>query len=234
MLVYLDHVTTLTTGIMTFYFKSAHSFRYNAGQFIELTIPHNNPDDRGIKRWFTLSSSPSQELLSITTKISADNGSSFKKALQALVVGDELTMSDAMGDFVLPKLEQTPLIFVAGGIGITPFHSMLQWMIDTGERRPIKFIYAVRTENEIVFLDTFRKAKQHVTVIVSEPSAAWGGEQGRVDSEKIVGLEKPTDTTLIYLSGPEAMIETLAEQLVASGLRKNQLVTDNFPGYSEL
>lgn len=234
MLVVFDHAINEALNIRTFYFKSAKPVRYSAGQFIELTVPHNNPDERGVKRWFTLSSSPSQELLSITTKITPEHGSTFKKALLALSAGAELHMSDAMGDFVLPKQEQTPLIFVAGGIGITPFHSMLQWQIDKDEQRPIKFIYAVHTEGEIVFLDTFHKAKQHVTIVVGKPSSAWGGERGRVDAKMILGLEKPTDNSLIYLSGPEPMIESLAKELAATGLRKNQLVTDSFPGYSEL
>lgn len=234
MIVSLDHVTTEATNIKTFYFKSSRPVPYNAGQFIELTLPHASPDDRGVKRWFTLSSSPSQELLSITTKFAPEHGSTFKQALWALNVGDELTISAAMGDFVLPKLAQTPLIFVAGGIGITPFHSMLQWLIDQQEDRPIKIVYAVRSESEIIFLDTFRKAKQHVSVVVQQPSAAWGGERGRVDAATILGLEKPTDTTLIYLAGPEPMIDSLASELLAAGVRKNQLVTDDFPGYSAL
>jgi len=234
MIVTFDHSLAEATNIKSFYFKSAQPLRYSAGQFIELTLPHNNSDNRGIKRWFTLSSSPSQPLLSITTKITSNKGSTFKQALQALIVGDELTMSDAIGDFVLPKQEQTPLIFVAAGIGITPFHSMLQWLIDSGEQRPIKIVYAVRSEGEIVFLDTFRQAKQHVTVIVQEPSAAWGGERGRVNATMILGLEKPTDASLIYLAGPETMVESLAQELLATGLRKNQIVTDNFLGYSHL
>ena len=234
MLVSFDHATAEATNITSFYFKSALPLRYNAGQFIELTLPHDNPDSRGIKRWFTLSSSPSQDLLSITTKLTSNHGSSFKQALQALQAGDELTMSDAMGDFVLPKQVQTPLIFVAGGIGITPFHSMLQWLIASEQRRPIRLIYAVRTEGEIIFLDTFRQAKQHVTVVVKQPSAAWGGERGRIDAKMILGLEKPTASTLFYLAGPEAMTASLAQQLIATGLRKNQLVTDDFTGYSAL
>jgi glycine betaine catabolism B len=234
MLVTFNHASAEAANIKTFYFKSNQPIRYNAGQFIELTLPHDNPDSRGTKRWFTLSSSPSQALLSITTKLNPINGSTFKQALQTIAPGTELTMSTALGDFVLPKHQPTPLIFVAGGIGITPFHSMLEWLVENDERRPIKLIYAVRSEAEIIFLDTLGRAKQHVTIVVQEPSAAWGGERGQINSAMILGLEKPTDLTLIYLAGPEAMIESLAQDLLATGLRKNQLITDNFPGYSNL
>jgi len=99
----------LTTAKMrlpyrTFYFRPEQPLSYTAGQFTELTIPHKRPDERGLKRWFTLSSSPTSELLSITTKFNNDKSSSFKKALFGLKPGAELTMAEPMGDFVLPKL----------------------------------------------------------------------------------------------------------------------------------
>ncbi|MDB5184626.1 MAG: hypothetical protein JWN38_434 [Candidatus Saccharibacteria bacterium] len=220
-------------NIRSFYFKPAGEFRYTAGQFIELTIPHDKPDSRGTRRWFTLSSSPSQDLLSITTKLNPE-GSSFKRALQALEPGAELTMTGPMGDFVLPKLTQTPLIFVAGGIGITPFHSMFQWLADTGEQRPIKFIHAVSSEQEIIFQDTYEKAGIHATIIVKRPSAAWGGERGELNAEMIMGLEAPSDDTLVYVSGPEGLVESLQTALKNAGLKKHQLVGDFFPGYDKI
>jgi ferredoxin-NADP reductase len=234
MIVTFDHAVFEAANIKTFYFKSPRPVDYSAGQFIELTVPHATPDARGIKRWFTLSSSPSQDWLSITTKITPLNGSSFKQALFELTPGTELAISAALGDFVLPKQLETPLIFVAGGIGITPFHSMFQWLIDNEQQRPIKLVYAVHSEAEIIFLDTLNRANQHVTIVAQNPSSAWGGERGRVDAQMMIGLEKPTDQTLIYLSGPEAMVENLAQELIRSGVRKHQLVTDNFPGYSGL
>jgi ferredoxin-NADP reductase len=131
----------------------------------------------------------------------------------------------------LPKLIQTPLIFVAGGIGITPFHSILKWLTATHEQRPIKFIYAVRVEDEIIFQETFDDAKQHVTVLVGEPSDTWGGEHGQLSAELILGLEKPSDDTLIYLSGPEPMVEKLSKSLHHTGIAQRQIVGDFFPGY---
>jgi ferredoxin-NADP reductase len=232
MKVTFDHSLPEAPHITTFYFKPDHAVDYTAGQYIELTIPHKDPDARGIKRWFTLSSSPTDELLSITTKITPVNGSTFKQALQNLTTGITLHMSEPMGDFVLPKLIQTPLIFVAGGIGLTPFHSIFSWLHAVNESRPIKFIYAVHSEDEIVFQQTFDKANIHATIVVTNPSAAWGGERGQVNAELILGLEKPADNTLVYLSGPEPMVEALVTDLKKSGLPKSQLVTDYFPGYT--
>jgi ferredoxin-NADP reductase len=220
------------TNIRTFYFEAETKVVYTAGQYIELTLKHLHPDNRGIKRWFTLSSSPTEPLLSITTKLSEVKSSSFKKALVRLKPGDEVLMSDPMGDFVLPKLIQTPLVFVAGGIGVTPYHSMLTWLATTNEKRPIKFIYGVKSEDEIVFQETFHKAGQHVTVVVEQPSSAWGGERGNLSAELILGLSAPSEESLIYVAGPEVMVESLEKQLLGAGVKKHQLVLDFFPNYT--
>lgn len=226
-----NHAQPETDTITTFFFKPERPLQYTAGQFIELTLKHQHADDRGERRWFTLSSAPNHELVSITTRLAPKHGSSFKKALQKLKPGSELIMSDPMGDFVLPKLVQTPLIFVAGGIGVTPFHSILQWLADTGEQRPIKLLIGVRSENDIIFQETFDQAKQHATIVVSDPSAAWGGGRGRLTAELILGLEQPTDDSLIYLSGPEPMVEFLQNDLLKAGLKQHQIVGDYFPNY---
>lgn len=219
--------------ITTFFFRPEAALRYTAGQFIELSLPHANPDNRGLKRWFTLSSSPTDDLLSITTRLNPQRSSSFKTALQALKKGDVLHMSDAMGDFVLPKMIQTPLIFVAGGIGLTPFHSICSWLAATQEKRPIRMLYAVRSEENIIFHDTFEKIGLHPTIVVDQPSAAWGGERGQLTAELILGIEEPSDDTLIYVSGPEPMVEQLEKDLHKLGIKKHQLVLDFFPNYPE-
>jgi len=233
MIVTFNHRVDEADNISTFYFEPEKPIHYTAGQFVELTLKHAHPDSRGVKRWFTLSSSPNEKLISVTTKFAKQNGSSYKKALHSLKPGDQLIISDPMGDFVLPKLIQTPLIFVAGGIGITPFKSILSWLNEVKEQRPIKMLIGVNNEDEIVFQDVINKSKIHNTVVVSEPSSAWGGEVGRLSSELILGLEEPSDETLIYISGPEPMVEHLEKDLKKAGIKKDQLVLDFFPNYGE-
>jgi len=234
MRVVFDHIEAEAANIRTFYFKPVKPFQYTAGQYIELALPHKNPDSRGQKRWFTLSSSPTDDWLTITTKFADSKSSTFKKALFKLKPGSELNMIGPMGDFVLPKLIQTPLVFVAGGIGITPFHSMLRWLASSGEQRPIRLLYAVSNEDEIVFQDSFDKVGIRPTIVVSQPSAAWGGERGHLSAELILGLEKPSEDTLVYISGPELMIQKLAKDLQKSGLQKHQIVSDEFPNYPNI
>ena len=231
----LHHIDQEASNIKTFWFKPEKPITYTAGQYIELTLRHDNPDDRGEKHWFTLSSVPGHELVSITTKYAGDDASStFKKALFRLEPGAELQMSEPSGDFVLPKDPSIPLVFVAGGIGLTPFHSMFEWLADTGEKRLITFIYGVRNEEEIIFQQTFERAGIHATIVVGEPSDTWGGERGRLSAELVLGLAKPSERALIYLSGPEPMIEALEKDFKDHGTKAEQLVTDFFPGYTAI
>jgi ferredoxin-NADP reductase len=235
MRVHLDHTNQEAANIRTFWFRPEKPISYIAGQYIELTLKHDNPDERGEKHWFTLSSPPGHDLVSITTKYAGDDKSStFKKALFHLEPDAELAMSEPMGDFVLPKDASIPLVFVAGGIGLTPFHSIFEWLADHGEHRDITFMYGVRSEEEIIFQNTFERAGVHATIIVSEPSDTWGGERGELSAELVLGLAKPSDSALIYLSGPEPMIENLEKQFKAADIKASQLVTDFFPGYTKI
>ncbi len=234
MRVALDHIEDIAENIKTFWFKPEKPFRHTAGQFIELRIPHDNKDKRGDKRWFTLSSSPTEDLVSITTKLTPKDGSTFKQALLALQPGNELTMSEPMGDFVLPKDPSIELVFVAGGIGVTPMRSMIKFLHDSGEKRTITLIYALRVESEMAFKDLFKAADITFIPVIGEPSPAWKGETGRIDASRIVSLASGHENKYIYLSGPEPMTESLYKELKQLGVNKKQLVTDYFPGYAAI
>jgi ferredoxin-NADP reductase len=104
-------------------------------------------------------------------------------------------------------------------------------MIDTNETRDITFIHAVDTEDDIIFQDIFSALGQHATIVVNEPSAAWGGEHGPLTSAMVMGIAKPNETALVYLAGAENFLERLQSDLLEAGLRQHQIVTDFFPGY---
>jgi len=218
--------------VRTFWFRPEKPFDYTAGQFIEMYLPHNNPDDRGIKHWFTLSSSPTEELISITTKFAGSKSSSFKKTLFTLKPRTEVKIVEPMGDFVLPKDTTIPLVFVAGGIGITPFRSMVKWLADKDEKRQIVALLAANMPQDFIFVDLFEAYGAKVIQIASEPEADWKGETGRLSAEKILELVGDAADKRIYVSGPEPMVESLEADLHKHGVTKDQLVLDFFPGYT--
>lgn len=234
MKVILDHIKDENANVRSFFFKPEKKMDYVAGQFTEFQLPHDYPDDRGIKRWFTLSSSPTDEFLSITTKFAGETASSFKKTLWHLPMGTELDFAEAMGDFVLPKDTSIPLVFVAGGLGITPFHSITSYLLATGEKRTIEVILAFNTIEDVLFEDLFTSYGVTPTIVLSDPPPGWPGETGHLSGERILSLIDDAQDKRLYVSGPEPMVETLEKDLLATGLDKNNLVLDFFPGYQPI
>lgn len=223
---------TIAENIVSFYFEPDRPVHYIAGQFIELYLPHDNADKRGIKRWFTLSSSPHEELLTITTNFTPDQGSTFKQALRSLKPGTVLNMASPMGDFVLPKDPSIPLLFVAGGIGCTPFRSIVKDLELTKEKRDIKLIYATQKPEKIAFEKLFKsQLGDNFLTVFTNPPPSWKGSAGHLTAKMIQEIGQPSDDHYIYISGPEPMIETLNKDLKSLGTNKRHIYTDFFPGY---
>lgn len=221
----LHHVHDESSTIRSFFFRPERPLRFVAGQFIEVSLPHTGADERGTKRWFTLSSAPGHELICITTKL-ADRPSSFKHKLWGLKPGDEVDISEAMGDFVLPKDAGQPLVWIAGGVGITPFHSIVQWLIDTGQSRHIQFLYSVHDKDDLVFSQTWNQPYIDAQYFIDQPN---------LTAQKIVELTGGIDGKQLFISGPEPMTEAIVEQFKnVYGLQQDQLITDYFPGYSAI
>lgn len=233
MRVILKKIEPLTQTIKTFWMEPPKPFKYTAGQYIEMSLPHPNSDERGTKHWFTLSSSPTEPLLSITTRFSVP-GSTFKKTLSNLRPGDSIDLSEPMGDFVMPIDPDIPMVFIAGGIGVTPFRSMVKWLIDSGKRRDIQALLAVTSPDDVVFKDLFQAAGIEPTLIISQPPVGWRGESGHLTAGKILKIIKDYYGKQIYISGPEPMVEALNDELQKSGIPKQQLVGDYFPGYKPI
>lgn len=232
--VHLDHIETVAKNIKTFWFKPEKPVRYVAGQFTEFRLPLDKADERGTKHWFTLSSSPTEQLLGITTKFTPEAGSRFKDFLAHLTIGAKLSLSEPMGDFVLPKDKSIPLLFIAAGIGVTPMRSMVKWLADTSEKRDIHLVYAARTSKEFAFTDLFKAYPLKFTPIVTETDKDWHGETGMLTSERIMKFAETQAEPLVYISGPEPMVEQFVKELPALGIDKHRLVTDYFPGYENV
>lgn len=218
-------------NISTFYFKPEKPVRYIAGQFTELHLPHPNKDERQEKRWFTLSSSPHEEFLAITTNFTSSGGSTFKRELENLRPGQEITMASPMGDFVLPKDPQVPLVFAAGGIGCTPFRSIVSWLNYKAQKRNITLLYAARAPENIAFAGIFKTLGDKFKIYLQEPSKNWQGFSGKLSADTILSQADITPEHYIYISGPEPMVETVAKDLKDSGVNKQHIYTDFFHGY---
>ncbi len=216
-------------SITTYFFKPKNNLQYTAGQFIELTL-YSTTALNDNRRWFTLSSSPTEELLSITTR-HPQNQSEFKKHLQKLKPGDPVSISQSMGDFVLPKDKTIPILFVAAGIGITPVRSMLKYLADSKQNRQITVLYFVRNHPDACFDDILRSQNNPVHVIVLDTT-----NDNLRDKELLKSVTDylKGDQQQVYLSGPEKVVELINDELTQLVSPLTRIHTDFFPGYSKV
>lgn len=222
MYVRLEYVEGVAGRIKTLWFRPEQPVRYTAGQFTELYLPHSNHDDRGIRRWFTLSSSPTEELLGVTTRFETVQSSTFKQQLANIKPGTRLHLADPMGDFVLPKDPTIPIVFIAAGLGITPVRSMIKSLQDTGEQRDVQLIYAA-PQDELAFEQLFKQYSRRYTPITTR-------QRQKLSAPALLNLIDARQPR-IYISGPELLVETLYKQLQTAGIDSGRLVADYFPGY---
>lgn len=215
----------LATNTIGFWFEPLRPFKFQAGQFLEWTLPHNPFDSRGIRRWFTIASSPTEKNILLVTRLNPQS-SSFKKKLKELSDGDELVAGNLDGDFILPHSKAEKLAFIAGGIGITPFRSMIKYLVDQEERRDIVLLYANKQDDEVAFKNLIDQACQKFSLKVVYVNTQ---AQGYID-EAMIKKEVPDYLErTFYVSGPEPMVESYEKKLKEMLIKK--IKTDFFPGY---
>jgi ferredoxin-NADP reductase len=232
----LKEKNKIAPDIYDFIFTRGRHFAFDPGQYMEWTLGHRSPDVRGNRRYFTLASAPTEKNLRLGVKIN-QKSSTFKKALLEMRTGDEIVAGQLGGDFVLPTNPRQKLVLIAGGVGVTPFRSMIKFLLDTHQSRPVVLFYANKSINEIVYKDVFDRAQHElgirtiytVTDTANLPSY-WNGATGRITPE-LVRKEVPDyGRCLFYISGPRSMVDSFKESLAKMGVPPSQIKTDYFAG----
>jgi glycine betaine catabolism B len=229
----LKATTQLAPQVYDVAFEPDRTFTFQPGQYMEWTLPHAHADARGNRRTFTIASSPTEALVHVGVK-TYNPSSTFKKAFLALRPGDHVVAGQIAGDFTLPPDARQKLAFVAGGIGITPFRSMAQYLIDTKQQRDIVLIYIVSRPEELSYGEVWKRAEAAGVRLVPVLAAKkipqhWHGRTGYLTKEMLAETVPDLRQRHCYLSGPSAMVDHYAGVLRAAGARR--IVTDHFSGY---
>ncbi|MBH0008557.1 FAD-dependent oxidoreductase [Salinibacterium sp. SWN1162] len=230
----LTETEEIAPGTWELTFAPHRPLSFRAGQYIELSLPHPSPDQRGARRYFTISSAPDAGATVSVTFTVSDRTSSFKNALLALPRGADVNGTGIWGDFVLPRKTTEPLLLVAGGIGVTPFASQIAHSHLHDEERDIVLIYATSSTETLPFSGLFVEAGVRVIVFGPQSAAAlpagWVlGSEGRLNSDALSALVPDLADRRAYLSGPPALVNDLKSTLRANGARR--IHTDYFSGY---
>jgi ferredoxin-NADP reductase len=224
----LEKKAELAPGIYDFEFSSDQALAFKPGQYMELTLEHPEQDSRGIRRYLTIASSPTERQIRLGIKF-YNNPSSFKKFLMLTSPGKKIVASQLAGDFTLPRDKNKKLVFIAGGIGITPFRSMIKYLLDTNEKRSIVLFYLNKTRDDFAYKDIFDKAVLQLGIkvvysIVDIPSASY---------YQAITKEVPDwQERFFYISGPPSMVSAFETNLKKIGVKKSQIKTDYFPGFA--
>ena len=226
----------LSPDIYDFVFSQDKMMKFWPGQYLEWTLNVPKPDSRGNRRYFTIASSPTEKDIIMGVKF-YDPSSSFKKTLLKMQPGDQMVAGQLAGDFTLPKNSSQKLAFIAGGIGITPFRSMVKYLIDQNEKRDITMFFANKSPNDVIYKELLDEAQNKLgiktvySVTKNEDNQPWSGEVGYIDANMV--KEKVPDymDRIFYISGPKTMIDNFKEALSSLGVKKTHIKTDFFPGF---
>lgn len=203
-------------GQVEYSFAPRSPLRFKAGQYIELSLPHSHKDMRGMRRMFSIASGEHAEILRIITRHSSPS-SSFKTTLHELKENDIVPVTGIYGDFVLPKNDNQKILFLAGGIGITPFLSHIASLDST---RDIILMYFIRNQADIVGKNELQKAgARGVTVIFI---------QNQTIAEALDQYISDGNERIAYVSGAPGFVD--ATKLALKN-RSKKIVTDYFSGY---
>jgi len=221
-----------------FTFSKPDGFSFEAGQYVEWMLPHKQVDSRGPRRYFTIASSPTESVVRLALKVvpagSDMRGSSYKQALLQLDEGQEIIVSQLAGDFTLPKDTETKLGFIAGGIGVTPFSSHLSFMRDSGKQYNTRLYYCCNTLGELAYLDEFTKLGETIPIItipvIAKEDVAPPNERGFITAEMLGRRTPDYRERTWYISGPPGMVNAYKKLLRESGVPRQQIKTDFFPG----
>ncbi len=211
------------------------SLDYRPGQYfwVELLDPPYE-DEKGSRRHITAVTSPTERgMIGLCTRL---RDSAFKRSLAELPVGAEVEVEQPKGDFVLPEDSSRPLVFVAGGIGITVFRSMLRYIQDERLPHRVTLIYSNRDRESAALLDEIEeidRANPNVRVILTmTKDPEWPGETRRIDAaflREYLGDELESSTYLV--AGPPEMAKASTAELESAGVAPEHISTDGFSGY---
>lgn len=216
-----------TKDSFSFIFKPEKEISWKPGQCIFYKIPHENPDERGTTRHFSISTAPFEKNIMLTSKFDFKKGSSFKRALFALKEGETVEAFGLRGDFVTKNFKKK-LVFIAGGIGVTPCRSILL-DLEYKRKNPEVILLYGNKDRDIIFKDTLDKlANDHEWLniyYIIEPQL--------IDSNIIRENVKDLYNCFYYISGPLIMVQIMKEILLKMNIESKNIIEDYFPGYSD-
>lgn len=208
---------------------------FTPGQYFFVTLPDvGYQDEKGLRRHITVVTSPNERgVLGFATRM---RETAFKRSLRELPVGAEVEVEPPKGSFALPEDASRPLVFVAGGIGITVFRSMLRYIQEEGRPYRVTLVFSNRDRESTAFLDELQELERESPslrlVLTMTQDPGWEGETRKIDSQFLrdhLGEDLNENTFLV--AGPPGMVEGMQEALAEAGVDEENVIAERYSGY---
>jgi len=224
-------------GTIAFHFEKPTGFDFKPGQSADLTLP-NPPetDAEGNVRTFSIASAPFEDQLMFATRM---RDTAFKRSLKKMPLGTVVKMDSAIGSFTLHKNSAKPAVFLAGGIGVTPFSSIVRQADHDRAPHKLYLFYSNRRPEDAPFVEVLQnleKTNPQFRFIATmtemrRSKKTWNGETGRIDQEMLSKYLNELRGPIYYVAGPPALVSEMRKMLVASGVDEDDIRSDEFSGY---
>ncbi len=233
----LERRDEIATGTMAFQFEKPAGFVFEPGQAIDVVLIEPPATDSSSERHtFSIVSAPFEAELVVATRM---RDSAFKRALKSLPIGAPARIEGPFGSFTLRRDPARPAVFIAGGIGITPFMSILRQAAQEGSPRRLALIYSNRRPEDAAFLAELQQLEERnrnfrlfATMTQMDKSARpWSGETSLVDAELLQRCVGELAAAVYYVVGPPAMVEAMRQTLGHAGIAEEDIRSEEFYGY---
>ena len=231
----------IAEGTVAFHFEKPDQFNFSAGQFVNLVlIDPPETDAEGNRRNFTIASAPDETDLMIATRM---RDTAFKRVLKQMPLDHEVRLGGPFGSFTLHQDQSRPAVFLTGGIGVTPFRSIVVQAARKKLPHRLFLFYSNRRPEDAAFLDELRQleaANPNYKLIAtmtdlenSQPSwgGSWEGKTGYIDRAMIAEVIPDLRLPIYYSAGPPAMVAAMRQLLEDCGVSKENIRTEDFAGY---
>lgn len=219
-----------SSDVKSFRFPRPSELTFKSGQYLMATIKIG---DKQSTKPFSISSSPTiKEYVEFTKKLT---DSEYSTALRGLQGGDWTEIVAPLGTFIFEG-QYDRIILLAGGIGITPFMSMIKYCTDTHQPANITLLFACKTEKDIVFKNELEEMQSlnpnlKIVFILSEPESNWKGVKGRINAELIKKEVPDYKERIFYAAGPPGMVNAMQKLVGEMDIAQSQIKTETLIGH---
>ena len=222
---------------MAFQFEKPEGFTFKAGQAIDMTLINpSETDGEGSGRAFSIASAPDEEMFLVATRM---RDTAFKRVLGTLPIGSQVKIEGPFGNLVLHNDQARAGVFLAGGIGITPFRSILRRAAREQLPHRLFLFYANRRPEDSPFLqevETLQRQNPSYTFVatmtdMSRSDRSWQGETGRINQAMLTKHLKSLASPIYYIAGPPGMVRAMRILLNSMRVDDGDIRTEEFAGY---